>query len=90
MSNKLIIITAAVVAAALLAGCPQQYITRKIGGEQTITLEKNQRLVNITWKDQNLWILTREREENESPRTYTYKENSLMGILEGQITIKEK
>lgn len=90
MSNKLILITAAICTVAFITGCPQ-ILARKVGGKQTIVLDENRRLLNVTWKDDgNLWILTREREANESPRTYTYEENSIMGVLEGQITIKEK
>ena len=85
MSNKLILITAAICTVAFIAGCPQ-ILARKAGGKQTIVLDENRRLLNVTWKDDgNLWILTRERETDESPRTYTYKESSVMGVLEGLI-----
>ena len=66
-----------------------QYATRKMGGSYVENLPKNVKVVNVTWKDSNLWILTRPMKDNEQPETYTFKESSLLGVLEGTVTIKE-
>lgn len=39
-----------------VTGC--QYATKSFGGETTIELEPNQKLEEITWKDDSLWYLT--------------------------------
>lgn len=56
----------------------------------TVELEKDQRLVNCSWKKESLWILVRARESGEVPRTYKYTEKSDFGIIEGTVTIIEK
>jgi hypothetical protein len=71
-----------------LTGCTDNIRTRTFGGEQTINLEKGQRLVNVTWKKSNLWILT--KESNTKPSTYTFSEDSSFGAFEGTIIIIEK
>lgn len=62
---------------------------KKYGGSMTINLNKDERLVNMTWKDNDLWILTT-TDSNQSPKVYKFKEDSRFGILEGVITINEK
>lgn len=88
--KKLII--AALISIPLVAnsGGLDQLLVRRIGGENSIELEQGQRLVNITWKDDDsLWLLTK-NEPNQKPTTYEFKESSLFGILEGTVRIIEK
>ena len=79
----------AAIAASVMASCTQQMVTRKLGGSQTITLEKGQRLVEMTWKNNNLWILTEPMDSGYVPKVKTFYEKSSFGVLEGVITIKE-
>lgn len=72
----------------LLTGCGQ-YTARNLGGTSTETLQPNVKLVNVTWKEKSLWIITRPMQPNEKAETYEFKESSLMGVLEGKIIIKE-
>ena len=83
---KKIILLAAIV--ALLTGC-DQYVTRNFGGTTIIELEKGQRLVEITWKESNLWILTEPMDSDYTPKTKTFYESSLCGYMDGKIIIKE-
>lgn len=49
-------ITVVITALALtlgMAGC--QFATRNCGGNTTLELEPNQKLEEITWKDDSLW-----------------------------------
>lgn len=72
-----------------LTSCNQ--VANKLGGTMTVELEKDQKLVNCSWKkDSSLWILTRVRKEGEVPETYKYHENSTFGVLEGTVNIIEK
>jgi len=84
--KKLIVIS--VIVMAILSGCTDNMRARNFGGKQTIELEKNQRLVNVTWKGDDLWILT--KQGMTKPSVYEFKEDSSFGAFEGTITIKEQ
>lgn len=71
-----------------LSSC--NYVTRVAGGNMTFELEKDQKMVNCSWKETDLWILTRARKADEQPETYKYIEKSTFGALEGTVTIIEK
>lgn len=84
---KKFFIFALIILCSMTCGCNR--LTRTYGGDSTIKLEKNRKLMNATWKNDSLWILTREMREGENPETYIYKEDSNWGVLEGTITIVE-
>lgn len=69
------------------AGC--QYTTKNLGGDMTLELKPNQKLEEITWKDDNLWYLTRPMREDEEAETHTFQQKSEMGVFEGTVTIVE-
>jgi hypothetical protein len=71
-----------------LTGC--QSTTKNLGGSTTIELEPNQKLEEITWKNDSLWYLTRPMTDADSAETHTFKESSNFGIIEGTVTIIEK
>jgi hypothetical protein len=75
--------------AIVFASCTNNQRAKKWGGEMTINLEKGQKLVNATWKDADLWILTRPMKEGEREEYYTFTEKSTYGLLEGKIIIVE-
>lgn len=60
----------------------------------TINLDPGQKLENITWKtadtSSSLWILTSPRPTHESPKMYTFKESSNLGLMEGVVYIQEQ
>ncbi len=55
----------------------------------TINLEKGEKLVNVTWKDADMWILTRAIREGEREEIYKFTEKSTFGVMQGEITIVE-
>lgn len=71
----------------MLTGC--QAVTRSWGGEMTLDLPADQKLMKITWKDDSLWYLTRPMAPDEVAETYTFQESSNTGLLEGTVTINE-
>lgn len=83
--KKLLLIA---ITALTLQSCTENMRARKQGGDQTINLSSKERLVNLTWKEDNLWILT--KEDTTIPTIYTFKEKSNFGVLQGTITIVEK
>ena len=74
-----------------LAGCTQNQRARAFGGTETIEIAEGQKVVNISWKekDNSLWILTRPMREGEAPEIWSYKAKSNLGILEGEVILKE-
>ena len=60
----------------IFSGCTEQAITREYGGDMTLELEPGQKLEEITWKDNNLWYLTRPMREGETSETHIFLESS--------------
>lgn len=75
--------------ALVFTSCTNNQRSKTFGGKMTINLEKGQKLVNATWKDTDLWILTRPMREGEREEYYKFREKSTYGLLEGEITIVE-
>ena len=74
-------------------GCTENNMVKNFGGTETITLESGKRLVNLTWKEKNnsasLWLLTK-MDTTIKPNTYSFKEKSSLGVMEGEVIIKEQ
>jgi hypothetical protein len=69
--------------------CTQNEIARNYGGSETIKLPVGEKLVNITWKEEHLWVLTTDMKSDDSAHIYNFKEKSSWGVMEGNITIVE-
>ena len=54
-----------------------------------VSLEPNEKLMEVTWKDYNLWFLTKPMNENDVEETYKFYEKDALGMLEGCVIIKE-
>ncbi len=90
--RKIIIITAiwmVVVLVCLLASCTDNSRVKNWGGEATLHLPKGQKLLNVTWKESQLWYLTRPMTDKDVPETYSFHEESSWGMVEGTYTIVE-
>jgi hypothetical protein len=72
-----------------LAACNENTSARNSGGTATKRLPSGRKLVNVTWKDDSLWILTREMRPGETAETYKFSEDSAFGILQGTVVIVE-
>lgn len=73
----------------LLASCTENQRAKSFGGTSTMKLPKGEKLVNVTWKGDEIWYLTRPMKSDESPETYTYREESSLGVIEGTVILKE-
>lgn len=78
-----------VVAALAVGGCTENSRARNFGGTAITVLPSGQHLVTATWKSDDLWLLTRNLHADETPETYTFKESSNLGLLNGTVIIKE-
>jgi hypothetical protein len=72
-----------------LVACTQNERAKNFGGESTARLAPCQKLIIATWKDDNLWYLTRPFRDGEKPETFTFKEDSSFGMWQGTVTIVE-
>ena len=71
-----------------LTGC--QTTTRYYGGDLTVELPANEKLEEITWKEESLWYLTRPMRDDEVAETHTFREKAEWGVFEGTVTVIEK
>lgn len=78
-----------IVLVAMQLGCTQNSRVKNWGGTGTYNLDPGQKLEEVTWKDDNLWILTRPMTEDEVPVTWTFSEKSEFGIIQGTYYIVE-
>lgn len=65
--------------------CTDNQRARAFGGEETVDLPKNRVLLNVTWKQDDLWLLTKDTLTNE----VFFNEKSSWGVLEGTIKFKK-
>ena len=84
MKSKILI-----VAILILSGCTQQERARSFGGTATTNLPAGEKLVTVTWKETDLWLLTRPMKDTEQPETYHFREDSTWDVMEGTVVIKE-
>lgn len=73
----------------LITSCTQNQRARSFGGTEVINLPPGDKLVNITWKQDDMWLLTRKSIDSDTSVSYSFKEKSSFGMLEGEITINE-
>jgi hypothetical protein len=77
------------IAILTLTGCTQQQRAKQFGGKFTESLPAGRKLVNVTWKGDHLWYLTRPMTTNDIVETYTFKESSSWGLVQGEIDVVE-
>ena len=80
----------ALAAALFFVGCTDNEKAKNFGGTQTVKLESGQKFVNATWKESSLWVLTRNRREDERVESFTFKEKSAFGLVEGKVVFEEQ
>jgi hypothetical protein len=75
--------------ALTLTACTENSRVKSWGGEGTINLPKGRKLVNITWKETQIWYLTRPMNSSDVAETYKFHEESSYGVMEGTYNIVE-
>ena len=74
---------------AMLGSCTENSRVKSFGGEGTINLPKGRKLVNVTWKETQIWYLTRPMSSTDVAETYQFHEESSWGVMEGTYNIIE-
>jgi len=85
----LLMICAVFIMALTVSSCTENMRAKQWGGNASLELPANQKLVVVTWKDNDLWYLTKPMTADDIAETYTFQEESSWGLLEGTYTIKE-
>lgn len=67
-----------------LFSCTENQRARRWGGTETIDLKPNEVVLNVTWKQDQMWICTKDTVTNV---TY-FREKSNWGVLEGTVVLK--
>jgi hypothetical protein len=73
----------------MLGSCTENERVKSWGGEGTINLPKGCKLVNVTWKGDQIWYLTRPMNSSDVAETYQFQEESSWGVMEGTYNIIE-
>ena len=73
----------------MLGYCTENSRVKQWGGEGTINLPKGRKLVNVTWKETQVWYLTRPMNSTDVAETYQFHEESSWGMVEGTYNIVE-
>ena len=76
------------VTAFTFSSCDQA-LTRSMGGTTKVQLAPGEKLLEVTWKGNNIWYLVEPMDSNYIPKTKTFKESSTTGILEGKVIFIE-
>lgn len=84
MRKCLLVLLVLVVA---FAGCGK--FAKTFGGTITVQIDKGQKVLNASWKDSNLWVLTRPMKSDEVAERYRYREFSNLGIIQGEVVLVE-
>ena len=72
-----------------LCSCTKQICTHTYGGDMTINLPAGQELMMVTWKDNDLFYLTRPMSPDYVPVTKVFHESSSYGVIESTVYFKE-
>jgi hypothetical protein len=79
----------AIVMGVMVTSCTENARVKQWGGEGTINLPKGRKLVNVTWKETEIWYLTRPMDSNDVAESYQFQEESSWGVMEGTYNIIE-
>lgn len=64
-------------------------VAKNYDGIITIDVPEGQKVIEATWKDNDVQYFTRPMREDEEPETFTLQENSNFGIIEEKVIFKE-
>jgi hypothetical protein len=86
MKKAIFIFTAAIT----LASCTENSRVKSFGGTAELEISPAQKFVNVTWKEDQLWVITKDRTSADTTyNTYRLQEHSSYGMVEGTYIIKE-
>lgn len=79
-----------VIQMAVLCTACGNTIAKNFGGTTTYDLDPGKKLVNVSWKDDSLWIVQTARDPSEKPKSYEYIQKTNSNLITGKVIINEK
>jgi hypothetical protein len=67
-----------------LTACTENERARRFGGTEEISLKPNEVVLNVTWKENEMWICTKDTTTN----VVYFREKSSWGVMEGTVILK--
>ena len=67
-----------------LSACTENQRARQFGGTEEVKLNQNEIVLNVTWKQDQMWICTKDTSTGIS----YFREKSNWGVLEGTVILK--
>lgn len=74
---------------SVVTGCSEQTRAKNWGGTMHVDLPNGKKLVTVAWKESDLWYLTKDMKESDTPETFYFNEDSRWGLVEGTVIITE-
>lgn len=74
---------------ALMLSCTENQRVKSFGGTGKLNVPCGQKVVNITFKGEDLWYSTLPMEPDYVPKVHNFREESSFGIMEGNYLIIE-
>lgn len=87
--SVIVIVAVTFFLAFMNSGCTENQRAKSFGGSTTKNLPKGHKLVTATWKNSQLWYLSRPMRNDEVPETYEFIEISNFGLMEGKVVFVE-
>jgi hypothetical protein len=72
------------------SSCTEQTRVRNFGGKMEIEVPSGYKVTSATWKETELFYFLEPMEEGYVPKEKKFVESSSYGILESEVTFKEK
>lgn len=72
------------------SSCTEQFRVREFGGKMDIEVPAGYKVTSATWKEAELFYFLEPMEEGYVPKNKKFIESSSYGILESEVTFKEK
>jgi len=67
-----------------LSSCTDNARARRWGGTEELKLKTNEVVLNVTWKENQMWVCTKDTTTN----VVYFREKSSWGVMEGTVIIK--
>ena len=90
MKKVLVAIVLCLVCTVSFTSCTEQFRVREFGGKMEIEVPKGYKVTSATWKESGLFYFLEPMEEGYVPKEKKFVESSSYGIMESEVTFKEK
>lgn len=87
--KKLLIAISALASVVIFSGCTANERAKHFGGTMEVQLQRGEKLVDVTWKKKSLWYMTKPMTVSDVAETYTFREESSLGIMQGKVIFIE-